>query len=125
MRRRSLLGWGWLPLLVRGAAEETVRGRLEPPAVVTADGRRVTLEGDLDSMKVVRDPRVAKEDFEAAGEFLAPDRFRILPIHLRGLFVWRAGKRLEVSYWCDICSIRTYSPGQCVCCQEETQFDPR
>jgi hypothetical protein len=28
-----------------------------------------------------------------------------------------------VSYWCDICTIRSYTPGPCVCCQKDTTLD--
>jgi hypothetical protein len=47
------------------------------------------------------------------------------PIHLKAMFVYRGGRRLVVTYWCAICSIRTFTPGTCVCCQEETDLDPR
>ena len=101
-----------------------MRGRLKPPLLLTPDGKRVTLEGDDDTVRVLNDPRLSAEDFEAVGEFSAADRFRIDPIYQRGLFLWRKGKRLMITYWCATCSIRTYSPGICVCCQEETQLDP-
>ena len=28
-----------------------------------------------------------------------------------------------VSYWCEVCSIRTFTPGVCMCCQDETAVD--
>jgi hypothetical protein len=28
-----------------------------------------------------------------------------------------------VTYYCDVCSIRYYQPGRCVCCQQETRVD--
>jgi hypothetical protein len=30
-----------------------------------------------------------------------------------------------ITYWCDVCSIRAYTPGPCVCCQQETTLDLR
>jgi hypothetical protein len=51
--------------------------------------------------------------------------FVVDPIHKKAMFVVRGGKRLFVTYWCDICSIRTYTPGKCWCCQEETELDIR
>jgi hypothetical protein len=30
-----------------------------------------------------------------------------------------------ITYWCDVCSIRTYTPGKCWCCQQETTLDLR
>ena len=35
------------------------------------------------------------------------------------------GSRYEIDYWCDVCSIRSYSPGLCWCCQQETTLDLR
>lgn len=132
--RRSLL---WLPILLPsalartgGKEKESVRGRLrqhegQPPAIVTREGRTVTLEADAASEAVLRDPRLADEDFEAVGRFRTPDVFVVDPIHERALFVWRGGKRLVVTYWCDVCSIRAWSPGRCQCCQEEMRLDLR
>jgi hypothetical protein len=41
------------------------------------------------------------------------------------MFVHQGGKRLFVTYWCDVCSIRTYTPGLCLCCRKETDLDLR
>jgi hypothetical protein len=30
-----------------------------------------------------------------------------------------------VTYWCEVCAIRTYTPGECMCCQENTELDLR
>lgn len=130
--RRILLA---LPLLLAEAPaaedrKETVRGRLRqdeklPPAIITREGRTVTLEADAPSEAVLRDPRLANEDFEAVGRFRTPDVFVVDPIHERALFVWRGGKRLVVTYWCDVCSIRAWSPGRCQCCQQEMRLDLR
>jgi hypothetical protein len=82
------------------------------------------LDGDDPTQLVLHDQRLAGSDFEVVGQPRAPDRFAVDPIHTRSLFVYRGGKRLAVSYWCDICYIRTWSPGKCWCCQEETRLDP-
>jgi predicted RNA-binding protein with PUA domain len=37
----------------------------------------------------------------------------------------RDGRLKMVTYWCDICSIRTYIPGPCMCCQKYTDLDLR
>ncbi|GIU74983.1 MAG: hypothetical protein KatS3mg004_2070 [Bryobacteraceae bacterium] len=119
-------------LVARAAADrkDSIRGRLRqdehlPPAIITREGRTVVLEGDAPSEAVLRDPRLAKEDFEAVGHYRAPDVFVVDPIHERALFVWRNGKRLVVTYWCDVCSIRAWSPGKCQCCQQEMRLDLR
>lgn len=129
--RRTLL---WLPAIAAGhihaGEKESVRGRLRqdaslPPAILTRDGRTVVLEADAPSEAVLRDPRLATEDFEALGRFRSPGLFTVDPIHERALLVWRGGKRLVVTYWCDVCSIRAWSPGRCQCCQQEMRLDLR
>lgn len=125
-RRGFILGAIPLSLLADTVKRDTVRGKLvEGPAVRTNNGWTVGLEADAPSIAVLRDPRIMKEEFLGAGEFAASDRFRLDPIHKKALFVVRDGKPLVVTYWCDVCAIRTYSPGKCGCCQEETAFDPR
>jgi hypothetical protein len=109
----------------RGAARGRLLQNTDPPAMSGRDGRVIELAGDAETVAVLRDERLKDEDFEARGEFLAPERMRIDPIHLRALFVHRQGKLLVVTYWCPVCAIRTYTPGQCGCCQEETRLDPR
>jgi hypothetical protein len=31
----------------------------------------------------------------------------------------------DVYYWCDICSIKSVVPGECMCCQEEVEFQEK
>lgn len=116
----------WARLLAETRA--AVRGRLlagEPPRLRDEDGREWRLEADEESLAVLRDDRVRSEIFEARGVVLPPDGLRIDPIHKRAMFVVRGGKPLVITYWCDVCAIRTYSPGKCQCCQDETALDPR
>ncbi|MBL8175408.1 MAG: hypothetical protein JNK48_12110 [Bryobacterales bacterium] len=101
----------------------TVRGVLTPDGLRTAEGV-VKLSGDEPTMGVLRDKRVHGMELEITGE-AADGGLRILPIHKQGMFVMKDGKKLFVTYWCDICSIRTYTPGVCLCCQDETQLDLR
>lgn len=114
------------------AQEQTVtlRGKLviEPgrTGVLTlASGKTIALEGDSDTLNVLRDARLNDADFEVLGQFTQTGVFRILPIHKRVMYVHRQGKRLFVTYWCAVCAIRTFSPGKCWCCQEETALDLR
>lgn len=118
------LGAGWIaadtkPAAVRGKLVES-RGK---PALQTRDGKTVHLEADDPITGVLGDKRLKDADFEARGRFLAPDRFRIDPVHTRPVSVYRAGKPLLVTYWCEVCAIRTWTPGTCWCCQEETALD--
>lgn len=127
VRRRCLL---LLPAAYGWSAESAaaVRGRLlagPPPALETADGRRVVIDGDEQVRGVLADKRVIGSDFEVVGRRDANGVFQAAPIHENPLFVHRGGKRLYVTYWCDICAIRTRTPGVCWCCQEDTELDLR
>ncbi len=115
-----------LPALGADPKPASVRGKLvQGPAVLTKDGKLIQLSGDDATMGVLRDDRVLKiaEDFEADGHFIAGDKFAINPIHTRALFLYHDGKKEMITYWCDVCYIRTYTPGKCWCCQDETKLD--
>ncbi len=133
MLRRTLL---WLPVMVPAAAlaaraaeagPDTVRGKLarrpgKPPALETQEGL-ITLEGEPETLAVLGDDRLSGADMEFRGHRLSRDRFRIGPFfESKSMFVHRGGKMYTISYWCEICSIRTYTPGKCMCCQQETQI---
>lgn len=107
-----------------------LRGKLsihegQPPLLETDGHKKVQLEGDVDTTKVLGDSRLNGFDVEAHGHFSAPDRFLIDPVHTHSLLVKQDGKLKLVTYWCDICSIRAFTPGPCVCCQRETTLDLR
>jgi hypothetical protein len=131
VRRRSLLlGFPLLVAAIARGGKDSLRGRLKPqsdgtPALLTAGGKLILVEGDEPTSGVLRDKRLAGADMEVAGSLVEPGRFAIDPIHTRSLFVHKNGKRLFVTYWCEVCAIRTYTPGLCMCCQEETQLDLR
>lgn len=107
-----------------------LRGKLsvtpgKPLVLETPEHKLVTLEGDDTSGKVLADPRLNGFEIEAHGRFTAPDHFVLNPSHTHSMLVRKDGKLKLVSYWCDICSIRAYTPGPCVCCQRETELELR
>lgn len=111
------------------AESPAVRGKLtqregQTPAIETPDHKFISMQGDVPTMGVLQDKRLAGADLEAHGT-LSVDTLAVDPIHTKALFVHKAGKRLLITYWCDVCSIRTYTPGLCWCCQEETHLDLR
>jgi hypothetical protein len=133
MTRRAWLG---LAVLAAGVAQggngekDTVRGKLRQdpsgrPFLETGGGKVAALEGDDATNAVLRDGRLAGREMELIGEFHGDSVFRVGPIHTQAMFVLRDGKRFTISFWCDLCAIRTYSPGRCMCCQEETELDLR
>ena len=115
-----------LPILGRSWALEAavlLRGKLRTgsrPRLGETD-----LIGDELTMGVLADDRLNNADLEAIGQTIESGRFKIEPIHTRSLFVHQGGKRLMVTYWCDVCYIRTYTPGKCWCCQKDTELDLR
>ena len=106
----------------------SLRGKLsvregQPATIETADRKLVTLDGDAVTRKVLGDDRLNGFEIEARGHYTAPGRFTIDPSHTHSLLVRQNGRLKLISYWCDICSIRAYTPGPCACCQRETTLD--
>ena len=115
------------PFIGHASAQSSLRGRLTldnrgEPLLLTASGQRVHLRGDEKTVAVLKDARLQGEELEVVGHFTPPDHFRIGPFHKKSFFVLRNGKRFTVYYWCDVCSIRSYVPGNCECCQQPTEL---
>jgi|SRR5437588_574181 len=109
---------------------QTLRGKLivrdgKPPAIETSEHKLIAVDGDSPTHKVLNDKRVDGFEVEARGHFTAPDRFQVDPQHTHALLVHQNGKLKMITYWCDVCSIRAYAPGPCVCCQKETTLELR
>jgi hypothetical protein len=126
-RRRFFLLFAALPGLLR-AQQRALRGKLtkgpaDIPALQGGDGALTILDGDADTVGVLKDGRLAGTDFEVLGQQSEPGKFKIAPIHTRALFAYKNGRRWMVTYWCEVCAIRTYTPGICWCCREETALD--
>ena len=111
-------------------ASETVRGKLivregKPTVIQTPEGRQIQVDGDTPTHKILNDTRVNGFEVQARGHFTSADRFQIDPQHTHALLVHDHGSLKMITYWCDVCSIRAYAPGPCVCCQKETTLDLR
>ena len=109
-------------------AESVLHGKLvqapgKTPAIETADHRLITVTGDEPTRGVLKDKRIANMELEVKGVFTSANEFRINPIEKRSMIALKDGKRYRITYYCDTCSIRTYTPGPCMCCQEETRLD--
>src|SRR5215470_16396468 len=92
-----------------------LRGKLtvregQPSSVETPDHQTVQLDGDDSTLKVLADGRLNGFEVQAKGKFTAPGRFTIDPMHTRSLLVREKGHLKMVTYWCDICAIRAYTP---------------
>ncbi|MGA3023596.1 MAG: hypothetical protein ABSF98_02380 [Bryobacteraceae bacterium] len=124
MTRRTVLSLLFATGIPRaGLPEESVRGTLIQAVLTAPDGRTILLDGDESTRGVLDDERLRGMDFEALGHFTAANRFLIEPIYKRAMFVHKDGKRLFITYWCNVCYIRTYTPGNCRCCQKYTDLD--
>jgi hypothetical protein len=115
----------FLPTLVAATGpgmSQVLRGRLhqepgKPPVIQTADQKRYTVSGDEFTRAQMADSRLNGREMELDGHFTGPDSFEAAR-----LFTVKNGKRYEITYWCDVCSIRTHMPGRCMCCQGPTEL---
>lgn len=108
----------------------TVRGKLavhdgQPATLETNDHKTITLDGDETTVKVLGDRRLNGFDLQVKGHFTSAGRFQIDPTHTHSTLVNKDGHLKMVTYWCEVCSIRSYTPGPCVCCRDETTLDLR
>ena len=123
MRRRTLF---LVPALLSGFdGGAKLRGKLVAGRKLEVGGRLIALESDEAVGKVLDDERLIGGELEVEGKARGEVSFVIDEIHTKPLYVFQRGERLGVSYWCEICYIRTYSPGKCWCCQEDTKLDPK
>lgn len=119
-----------LAAVAAGQNPDTLRGKLTihnnaEATVLTADHKTITLDGDDDTLKVLSDQRLDGFEIEARGKFTSPTKFTVGPRYDRSLLVRQDGKLKLITYWCDVCSIRDYTPGPCRCCQKELLLDLR
>jgi hypothetical protein len=122
MKRRALL---LLPGMLLVAGGKPLRGKLVAGRKLMVGDRTVALVGDEAVGKVLEDERLLGSELEVEGVAEGEGKFLIDGIHNKPVYLFVKGERLGVSYWCEICYIRTYSPGKCWCCQEDTKLDPK
>ncbi len=129
MRLKCIVLLAALAGALAGSDALTLRGKLaqaegKAPALATAEGKLIPLEGDKSTAGVLNDARLAGAEMELRGHF-SGELFQVDPIHTQAMHVHRQGQRLVITYWCATCAIRTYAPGLCWCCQNETALDLR
>jgi hypothetical protein len=127
--RLALLVLALAPIVLAAAAPTvTLRGKLaihegKPAALQTTGHKRIQLDGDETTRKVLADSRLNGFDVEIKGHFAAAGRFAIDPMREHGMMVRKDGRLKLVTYFCDACSIHYATPGPCACCQKETTVD--
>jgi hypothetical protein len=127
-RRSFLILLAGAPYSFAAPADSVLRGKLvqhdgKPPALETADHRLVPLTGDDATRKVLDDKRIAGMELEVTGHAASGGQFAIDRIETHSMVAIKDGKRYHVTYYCDVCAIRSFTPGLCVCCQQETRLD--
>src|SRR6266498_83864 len=82
------------------APNATVRGKLalqNGKPVVESKGSIVWLEGDEQTMAVLKDKRLAGSDLEVKGQFRDKEHFAADHFHHKSLFVHKDGKRQAIT----------------------------
>ncbi len=122
MRLAAILAFLLALAAASAAGEQVLRGRLrqdpgKPPVIETADGKTFTVGGDEFTKGQMADPLLKGREMELEGRFAGETNFEASRI-----YTIKNGKRFKVTYWCDVCSIRTHMPGRCMCCQAPTEL---
>jgi hypothetical protein len=128
LRRGILLLLARVAISFATPPDSVLRGKLiqpsgKPPVLETADHRMVALTGDDATRKVLDDKRIGGMEVEVKGHFVNAGSFAIDRIETHSMVAIKDGKRYRVTYYCDVCAIRSFTPGLCVCCQQETRLD--
>lgn len=82
-------------------------------ALETAAGDLLPILEDLRGRAFRTDQRLRGRPLE-----LRVRRYRDVPmLQIVGVYEIQEGKKYELDYWCDVCSIRMFEKGLCSCCQ--------
>ncbi len=105
-------------------ASSTIQGALvldgdaaAAPLQVRTDAGVVELDVEGDNMHTLQDKELAHRTWEFEGNFLPDGRFEILK-----MYTIVDGRRMRVTYYCEICHITSYRPGRCMCCQQPVEL---
>ncbi len=96
-------------------------------SVLQVQGGHVRLSGADDSIaQTIRDERISGKHLRVSGEYRKDGSFQV-----SDLFVVHPDGLYRIIYFCDVCHITSFKPGNCVCCQQPTKMqevpltDPR
>lgn len=103
-------------LLTPGAAHD----HEAPVKLRTGDGAEWTLLVEVDHYHTLHDPKLAGRGWEFIGNAKPGNRLEVIRV-----FSIKDGVRHKVQYYCEICHIVSYRPGQCMCCQEEVELQEK
>src|SRR5262249_32858970 len=110
-----LLVAGGMLLCAAEPKTETIEGKLTirlggPARLETADHKVIELDGDTPTRKVLHDERINGMEAHATGHFTASGKFLVDPQFKRALLVRKDGHLKMITYWCEVCGIRAYTP---------------
>ncbi len=95
--------------------------------VLQVRGGNVRLSAVDDSIaQTIRDERISGKHLRVSGEYRQDGSFEV-----SDLFVVHPDGLYRIIYFCDVCHITAFKPGDCVCCQRPTKMqevpltDPR
>ena len=104
---RDLVRHGLEPLVAETGAEFVVAN-----VENAAGGFGITREvGDA----ILNDARLSGRVLRVTGSAGGEGSFKV-----RDFFVVRGDTLYRIIYFCEVCNITTYSPGNCLCCQQPT-----
>lgn len=63
------------------------------------------------------DSRVRQRDLQVTARLRAKDQLEIIKVQ-----AVRDGKLYDIYYYCELCNIRAYVPGECPCCHNQLEF---
>jgi len=83
------------------------------PVLKSGDQQYRLSGADDDVESLLRDPRMAGRRLHLEGQFKGSDGFTA-----ERLYVLRGGQRYRAIYYCEVCNLTEFQPGDCVCCQK-------
>ena len=108
------------PQLAGEKGRTTLRGNLGVSggaSVLEGEGKRVPLTSrDKNIAASLGDSRLAGRELHIVGQFGPDGAFDVAELH-----VVRRAALYRLIYFCDVCNITTFSPGDCACCQQPLQ----
>src|SRR5262245_4702980 len=66
---------------------------------------------------IFTDSRVRQRDLQLTARLRAKDQLEIIKVQ-----AVRDGKLYDIYYYCELCNIRAYVPGECPCCHNQLEF---
>ncbi len=97
------------------------------PSLLRSQGKDIRLSSEDESVaKTLQDSRISGKQLKLVGKFRDDGSFDVadlFAVHPDGLY--------RIIYYCQVCHITAFKPGNCVCCQQPTELqevplsDPR